>query len=226
MASEQMADQMEDYDQAPVEQAEIAEADPNKPDASAAAAAPAADQGEADLEAIKKKLQSAEGSEGTEESDKMQELMSQADKIAGAQASAAPSKEEVDERSVFVGNVHFGATQEEVTQHFQGCGQIIRVTVMTDKFTGAAKGFAYIEFGDKDAAQAALMLNESVLHGRQIKVMPKRTNVPGRGHSRGRGRGFGMGPFMMSPFMMNPYMMGMPFRGRGRGGRGRGFSPY
>lgn len=45
-----------------------------------------------------------------------------------------------------------------------------RVTILTDKF-GQPKGFAYVEFVEVDAVQNALILNESELHGRQLKVL-------------------------------------------------------
>ncbi|MCD7471912.1 Polyadenylate-binding protein 2, partial [Datura stramonium] len=96
-------------------------------------------------------------------------------------ASAAASqenREEVDSRSIFVGNVDYACTPEEVQQHFQACGTVNRVTILTDKF-GQPKGFAYVEFIEQEAVQEALQLNESELHGRQLKVMQKRTNVPG-----------------------------------------------
>lgn len=67
------------------------------------------------------------------------------------------------------------------------------------------QGFAYVEFLEVDAVQSAVMLNDSELRGRQIKVTQKRTNVPGlkaRGRGRGRGRG-GRGGM--------PYGMPMPF---------------
>jgi polyadenylate-binding protein 2 len=75
--------------------------------------------------------------------------------------------------------------------------------------------FAYIEFAEPSLVPNALLLNETTLRDRTIKVTTKRTNIPfmNRGRGRGRGRGF-------------------PFRGRGgfrggfRGGRGRGYSPY
>ncbi|VVB13940.1 unnamed protein product [Arabis nemorensis] len=47
-----------------------------------------------------------------------------------------------------------------------------------DKF-GQPKGFAYVEFVKAKAVQEVVELNESELHGRQLKVLPKRTNVPG-----------------------------------------------
>lgn len=66
------------------------------------------------------------------------------------------------------------------------------------------QGYAYIEFLEIDAVANALLLDSSELHGRQLKVLPKRTNVPGL-KVRGRGRGF-RGGFRGS------------FRGRGGGG--------
>lgn len=49
-------------------------------------------------------------------------------------------KEEIDARSIFVGNVDYGATPEEIQAHFQSCGSINRVTILLDKFTGQPKG--------------------------------------------------------------------------------------
>lgn len=67
--------------------------------------------------------------------------------------------------------VDYACTPEEVQQHFQSCGTVNRVTILTDKF-GQPKGFAYVEFLEIDAVQEALQLNESELHGRQLKVTP------------------------------------------------------
>lgn len=50
------------------------------------------------------------------------------------------SPEDVDARSVFVGNVDYGSSPEEIQAHFQGCGPINRVTILLDKFTGHPKG--------------------------------------------------------------------------------------
>merc|ERR1719233_941384 len=55
-------------------------------------------------------------------------------------------KMEVDARSVYVGNVDYGSTAEELEQHFHGCGSINRVTILCNKFDGSPKGFAYVEF--------------------------------------------------------------------------------
>ncbi|EMP36266.1 N-acetylgalactosamine-6-sulfatase [Chelonia mydas] len=87
--------------------------------------------------------------------------------------------------------VDYGGTAEELESHFNSCGQINRVTILCDKFSGHPKGYAYIEFEDKSSVKAAVELDESMFRGRVIKVLPKRTNMPGisttdRGGSRGR----------------------------------------
>ncbi|KAB1670189.1 hypothetical protein ERO13_D12G198400v2 [Gossypium hirsutum] len=139
-----------------------------------------------DLEDMKKRLREIE-----EEAGALREMQAKVEKEMGAvqdssSASASQAeKEEVDSRSIYVGNVDYACTPEEVQQHFQSCGTVNRVTILTDKF-GQPKGFAYVEFVEVDAVQNALLLNESELHGRQLKVSAKRTNIPGMKQYRGR----------------------------------------
>ncbi|NWS50693.1 PABP2 protein, partial [Probosciger aterrimus] len=107
-------------------------------------------------------------------------------------------KMEADARSIYVGNVDYGATAEELEAHFHGCGSVNRVTILCDKYSGHPKGFAYIEFSDKESVRTSMALDESLFRGRQIKVIPKRTNRPGisttdRGFPRSRYRGRGGG---------------------------------
>eukprot|EP01024_Parvocaulis_polyphysoides_P030814 TRINITY_DN28016_c1_g1_i1.p1 TRINITY_DN28016_c1_g1~~TRINITY_DN28016_c1_g1_i1.p1 ORF type:complete len:202 (+),score=46.39 TRINITY_DN28016_c1_g1_i1:105-710(+) len=145
---------------------------------------------------------------------------------ARSEGDEGVDRSEVDKRSLYIGNVDYSATPEELQQHFQSCGTVNRVTIMTDKF-GNPKGFAYLEFLEPDAVENALLLNGSELRGREIKVNPKRTNQPGFKRTRGRGRrggwrGRGMGFFVPYPIMY-PY----PGGGRGRGrGRGNWYTPY
>jgi polyadenylate-binding protein 2 len=65
--------------------------------------------------------------------------------------------------------VDYSCTPEEVQQHFQSCGTVNRVTILTDKF-GQPKGYAYVEFLEVEAVQNAILLSESELHARQLKV--------------------------------------------------------
>ena len=67
-------------------------------------------------------------------------------------------------------------------------------SVLKRRYLFNYQGFAYIEFAEKESVDASMALEGSMFRGRQIKVMPKRTNKPGvsstdRGGFRGRGRG-------------------------------------
>lgn len=76
------------------------------------------------------------------------EMEAEAAKLREMQASldqqedsmSREDKEDVDARSIFVGNVDYGASPEEIQTHFQSCGSINRVTILLDKFTGHPKG--------------------------------------------------------------------------------------
>lgn len=60
----------------------------------------------------------------------------------GGSGGGREDREDVDARSVFVGNVDYGATPEEIQAHFNnGAGSINRVTILLDKFTGHPKGY-------------------------------------------------------------------------------------
>uniref|UniRef100_F1L899 Polyadenylate-binding protein 2 n=1 Tax=Ascaris suum TaxID=6253 RepID=F1L899_ASCSU len=119
--------------------------------------------------------------------------MSSSSSLASSTLASMEEKIEADSRSIYVGNVDYCSTAEELEAHFHGCGSVNRVTILTDKYTGHPKGFAYIEFADKESVQTAMALDESLFRGRQIKVCPKRTNRPGVSTTnrppRARGRG-------------------------------------
>lgn len=125
-------------------------------------------------------------------------------------------QKEIDSRSVYVGNVDYKTTPEELDEFFKNIGSINRVTILYDRFTGYPKGYAYIEFESKNSVNSAIELNGVDFKNRKISIVAKRTNLPGfkknggRGGFRGRGgRGNGRGGSFRG-------------RGRGRGGRGRG----
>ncbi len=77
---------------------------------------------------------------------------------SAAKDEAAGNDDETDKRSVYVGNVDYGATPEELQEHFKSCGAINRITIMVDKFTCCPKGFAYMEFNDEAGVQNATLL--------------------------------------------------------------------
>lgn len=109
----------------------------------------------------------------------------------------------------YMQQVDYSATVEELSKYFEECGTINRVTIITHKPTGAPKGYAYVEFKDQHAVQNALILNEAMFKGRQLKITAKRTNLPGMTRGRGRGRFFRGG--------RSSYHYGRRPRGRPRG---------
>nr|AGV54499.1 RNA binding/nucleic acid binding [Phaseolus vulgaris] len=179
-----------------------------------------------ELDEMKRRLKEME-----EEAAALREMQAKVEKEIGSvqdPANAAASqanKEEADSRSVFVGNVDYACTPEEVQQHFQSCGTVNRVTILTDKF-GQPKGFAYVEFVEVEAVQEAILLNESELHGRQLKVLPKRTNVPGMKQHRPRRfnpyMAYGFRRPYTPPYFFSPYGYGKVPRFR----RPNGYMPY
>ncbi|KAL6531194.1 Polyadenylate-binding protein 2 [Orobanche hederae] len=177
-------------------------------------AAAAAESKAKELENMKKRLQEIEEEAGAlrQMQVKVQNEMGGAiqEKIQNPadDSRSQAEKEEVDSRSIYVGNVDYACTPEEVQQHFQSCGTVNRVTILTDKF-GQPKGFAYVEFVEVEAVQNALPLGESELHGRQLKVSAKRTNFPGMKQYRGRRPNpyFGSRRAFMAP-VYSPYGCG------------------
>jgi polyadenylate-binding protein 2 len=73
------------------------------------------------------------------EAAKLREMQSQLDQQS--ENLQREDREDVDARSIFVGNVDYGATPEEIQAHFQSAGSINRVTILLDKFTGHPKGW-------------------------------------------------------------------------------------
>ncbi|KAL2004037.1 hypothetical protein VTN02DRAFT_835 [Thermoascus thermophilus] len=169
---------------------------------------------EEEIAAMKKRVAEMES-----EAAKLREMQASLDQ---QQENLREDREDVDARSIFVGNVDYGASPEEIQAHFQSCGSINRVTILLDKYTGHPKGYAYVEFSEPSLVAQALVLNESVFRGRNLKVVPKRTNIPGMS-SRGRGRGGFRG---RGGYGRGGYPPRGGYRGGGYRGRGRGYAPY
>jgi polyadenylate-binding protein 2 len=85
-----------------------------------------------EIQAMKRRVAEME-----EEAAKLREMQATLDQQT---TELNDDKEDIDSRSIFVGNVDYGASPEEIQAHFQSCGQINRVTILLDKFTGQPKG--------------------------------------------------------------------------------------
>ncbi|KAL2016389.1 hypothetical protein VTK56DRAFT_3811 [Thermocarpiscus australiensis] len=172
---------------------------------------------EEEISAMKRRVAEMEA-----EAAKLREMQASLDQ---ARQDLTEDKEDVDSRSVFVGNVDYSTSPQELQAHFQSCGSINRVTILLDKFTGQPKGYAYVEFSEPSLVAQALVLNDSVFKGRNIKVEPKRTNIPGMSSTRGRGRGGFRGGGRGFYGGRGGYVPRGGYRG-GYRGRARGFAPY
>ena len=92
---------------------------------------------------------------------------------------------------IYVGNLSYDVTEEELRQEFQAFGKVESVTIMTDKFTGRSKGFAFVEMPTVAEGQAAITaINGKMLKERTLMVDAAR---PPRQDNRGGGSGYGGG---------------------------------
>jgi RNA recognition motif-containing protein len=95
-------------------------------------------------------------------------------------------------KNIFVGNLSFGTTEDSVRSLFEPFGSVDRVNIVTDRDTGQARGFAFVEMSQDAEGNAAINgLNGKELDGRALNVneaRPKAERGSGGGY-RGNGGG-------------------------------------
>lgn len=99
-------------------------------------------------------------------------------------------------KRIYVGNLSYQTTENDLTNLFEEVGQVESVNVITDRDTGRSKGFAFVEMSSEDADKAITQFNGTEVNGRALTVNEAR---PREDRSSGGNRGGG---------------------GRGNGGRG------
>src|SRR5438067_779456 len=98
------------------------------------------------------------------------------------------------ERRLYIGNLPYRTTTDELRDLFSRAGEVTDVAVPTDRETGRPRGFAFVEMADEDGARQAIeMFNGYSLGGRQLRVNESqpREGGGGRGGYGGGGRGGG-----------------------------------
>jgi cold-inducible RNA-binding protein len=106
--------------------------------------------------------------------------------------------------NIFVGNLSYQTTQDDLYAAFSQYGGVERVSIVTDRDTGQPRGFAFVEMTDRKEAETAIsQLNGADLNGRTLNVNEARPKPAGGGFGGGRGGNGGN-------------------RGRSGGGGGRG----
>ncbi len=87
--------------------------------------------------------------------------------------------------NIYVGNVSFDTTEDQLRQAFTGFGEVSTVKIIMDRDTGRPKGFAFVEMATSSEAAAAISgLNGTELNGREMNVNEARprTNDSGGNH--------------------------------------------
>src|SRR5207245_8904963 len=102
---------------------------------------------------------------------------------------------------LYVGNLSFQTTSEDLRQHFAQAGNVESASVVEDRMTGRSRGFGFVEMTTPEEATAAIeQLNGKEFNGRNLTVneaRPRTDRGPGGGYggggNRGGGRGYGRG---------------------------------
>ena len=88
--------------------------------------------------------------------------------------------------NIFVGNLSYQTTQDDLHAAFAAYGAVERVNMITDRDTGQPRGFAFVEMSENQGAQTAIsQLNGAELHGRAMNVNEARPKPTGGGGGGG-----------------------------------------
>ena len=97
---------------------------------------------------------------------------------------------------LYVGNLSFNTTENELQELFSQAGAVQEVTLMQDKFTGKSRGFAFVTMGsEQDAQNAIAKINGQTVEGRTLTVNEARPREPRPPGGGGGGRGYGGGGY-------------------------------
>ncbi|MDB6041436.1 MAG: RNA-binding protein [Verrucomicrobiales bacterium] len=92
---------------------------------------------------------------------------------------------------LFVGNLTYNTTENELQEYFSQAGSVISVNIMQDRATGRSRGFAFIEMGSPaEATKAVEMLHQKDFQGRPLTVneaRPREERPSGGGYANSRG---------------------------------------
>jgi len=94
-------------------------------------------------------------------------------------------------KKIYVANISFNATEQDISDLFSDYGEVASVKVITDKFTGQSKGFGFVEMGSEDDAKKTISeLNGNPFMGKTLTVAEARPQQP-KSNFQDRKGGFG-----------------------------------
>ena len=92
--------------------------------------------------------------------------------------------------NIYVGNLSYDATEEDLQKAFEAFGQVESVKVIKDNYSGRSKGFGFVDMPDSTEAHSAIeSLDGKDLKGRTLKVNKAKPRTEGRRHGENRGGG-------------------------------------
>ncbi|MBN2515566.1 MAG: RNA-binding protein [Deltaproteobacteria bacterium] len=92
--------------------------------------------------------------------------------------------------NIYVGNLSYSVTEEELQKAFEAFGKVTSVNIITDNYSGRSKGFGFVEMPGKEEAEAAISgMNGKEVGGRALNVNEARPRA-----DKGRGGGGGRRP--------------------------------
>ena len=92
---------------------------------------------------------------------------------------------------LFVGNLSWNATEEELKNFFKKCGEVVSVRIVSDPYTGRSKGFGFVEMEDEASGEEAIrQLDNTPFLDRPLRVSKARQEQAGGRQNRGGG-GYG-----------------------------------
>ncbi len=95
-------------------------------------------------------------------------------------------------KKLFVGNVPYNITEDELKGAFSAAGEVASVAIITDKMTGRPRGFVFVEMATEDGAQKAIeMMNGKEVGGRALNVNEAKPREDRPMGDRGGRGGFG-----------------------------------
>jgi RNA recognition motif-containing protein len=90
--------------------------------------------------------------------------------------------------NIYVGNLPFSATDEDLKKIFAEYGEVQKAKVITDRESGRSRGFGFVEMSDNAARKAISTLNETEYEGKQLSVNEARERTNGGGGGYGNRR--------------------------------------
>src|SRR5260370_26888808 len=121
-------------------------------------------------------------------------MLSPRAEVLQAIPASRPYTMEEEPMNLYVGNLPYRLTEEQLREAFEAYGQVASCTIIKDKVTGSSKGFGFLEMPERSEAEAAITgLNNRELMGRKLNVNEARPRTEGGGGGAGRSAGWSGG---------------------------------